>query len=105
MLTKFLSEKELRRAGFEWRTGILNLFFKLTVNSTQNLTLYQFKMKRKNSVDDSAAKGSNQTPRKKRSIPIATADAEREKESPDVTLLLEATMLSILKSRKPGATC
>lgn len=63
-------------------------------------------MKRKNILDDSAAKGRSQTARKKRSISSADADAELlPKESPNVNLVLEATMLSILNSKKAGATC
>lgn len=63
-------------------------------------------MKRPNASDDSTAKGTRKTAEKRaRSIPNADADAKVEKETPDVDSMRESAMLSILSSKKAGASC
>ncbi len=66
-------------------------------------------MKRKNTLDVSIANSSSEATRKKRSRTTSKADATTKAETAvaddGVMAKLELSMLSILNSRKPGASC
>ena len=76
------------------------------------LSKIHFIMKRKNNLTDLPAKGSKALPKRKRSKPNAIADVkdainktEKIESDNNIVPLLKSTLLSILNSRKPGATC